>query len=166
MFQDQCATIIERYRTAGLTIATAESCTGGMLSGALTQIAGSSDVFDRGFVTYSYPSKTKLLGVPSDMLAEHGAVSATVAQAMATGALSQAQTSVAISITGVAGPGASEHKPEGLVYFGLASNTAAPITVKKEFGALGRDQVRQASVAQALDMLLGSIKNPAQTINI
>lgn len=158
MFQDECATIIDLYRAAGLTIATAESCTGGLLSGALTQIAGSSDVFDTGFVTYSYPSKTKLLGVAPQMLTDHGAVSPQVAQAMATGALKEAQTSVAISITGVAGPGASEHKPEGLVYFGFASKTARSFTVEKRFGALGRTEVRQASVAQALDMLLKSIQ--------
>jgi len=101
VFEKQCTRIVEAYRAQGLTITTAESCTGGLLSGALTQVPGSSDVFDRGFVTYSYHSKTALLGVPSEMLETFGAVSQNVARAMAIGALKASDANVAVSITGL-----------------------------------------------------------------
>ena len=153
MFEDQCGRIIQTYREAGLKIATAESCTGGLLSGALTQIAGSSDVFERGFVTYSYPSKSELLGVSKELLERVGAVSIEVAGAMAIGALKASDADVAISITGVAGPGASEKKPEGLVCFGICATDRATETLEKKFGPLGRKKVRNASVGQALTML-------------
>jgi len=153
MFDHKCAEIIDKYRDAGLKIVTAESCTGGLLSAALTQIAGSSDVLERGFVTYSYLSKTEELGVSEALLAEVGAVSEAVAQAMAIGALTASQADVAVSITGVAGPGASEQKPEGLVCFGLAASDGTQNIITKQFGALGRAAVRNASVEQALDML-------------
>jgi len=151
--EKQCALIIEGYRNLGLKIATAESCTGGLLSAALTQVAGSSDVFERGFVTYSYPSKTELLGVSSETLREVGAVSQEVAKAMAVGALVASNADIAVSITGVAGPGASESKPEGLVWFGYAERDGTTKTVEKQFGPLGRDKVRHASVIQGLDLL-------------
>lgn len=153
MFEQECQQIINTYRDKELTISTAESCTGGLLSAALTQIPGSSDVFERGFATYSYPSKTELLGVPTELLARVGAVSKEVAETMAKGALKHSNAHVALSITGVAGPGASEHKPEGMVCFGLASLDGALMVTEKQFGALGRDKVREASVKQALDML-------------
>ena len=158
MFEEKCAQIVNGYRSAGLMIATAESCTGGLLSAALTQIAGSSDVFERGFVTYSYPSKTELLGVSQALLEQVGAVSQEVAEAMALGALERSGANVALSITGVAGPGASQNKPEGLVCFGLAASDGAIEVVEKRFGALGRDAVREASVEQALNMLLSRLE--------
>lgn len=157
MFVQKCEDVINDFRKAGLRIATAESCTGGLLAGALTQVAGSSDVFDRGFVTYSYPSKTQLLGVPADMLEAVGAVSPEVAEAMAKGALENSDAHVAVSITGVAGPGASEMKPEGLVYFGISTQSGIQNTIEKKFGPVGRSNVRMRSVEQALDMLLAQI---------
>ena len=109
--------LIDAARARGWKIATAESCTGGLVSAAITDIAGSSDVFDRGFVTYSYPAKVAMLGVPQALLTAHGAVSEPVARAMAEGALAASDADLAIAVTGVAGPGASEAKPEGLVWF-------------------------------------------------
>ena len=140
----------------GLMIATAESCTGGLVSAALTDIPGSSDVFDRGFVTYSYPAKTSVLGVPEAMLAEHGAVSEVVARAMAQGALTASRAQVAVAITGVAGPGGSEAKPEGLVWFAVAG-PAGVQTLRRDFGPLGRATVRQRSVEAALELILQAL---------
>ncbi len=140
-------------------IAAAESCTGGMVSAALTDIAGSSDVFDRGFVTYSYRSKTALLGVPETMLAEHGAVSEPVAREMATGALTASGVDLAVAITGVAGPGGSQAKPEGLVWFAVATS-AGVRAEKRDFGALGRATVRLRSVETALDLMLQEMAGP------
>lgn len=157
MFEEECKDIIEAYAKAGRMITTAESCTGGLLSGMLTQIPGSSAVFDRGYVTYSYPSKTELLGVKPSDLAEFGAVSEKVARAMAEGALARSNADVAVSITGVAGPGASEAKPEGLVYLGLALDRAPARAIEKRFGAIGRQNVRQASVAEALKLLIEAL---------
>ncbi|MCB1404215.1 MAG: CinA family protein, partial [Rhodobacteraceae bacterium] len=117
--------ILEAARARGWRIATAESCTGGLVSAALTDIPGSSDVFDRGFVTYSYPAKTAMLGVPQAMLAAEGAVSAPVARAMAEGALAASDAQLVVAVTGVAGPGASEAKPEGLVWFATAGPRGA-----------------------------------------
>lgn len=134
-------------------ITTAESCTGGMISSALTDIPGSSSVFDRGFVTYSYPSKTDMLGVPKDMLEDFGAVSEPVARQMALGALQNSDANISIAVTGVAGPGADGAKAEGLVWFGLATSSGVQ-TKKMNFGAIGRDPVRTATVEAALDMLL------------
>ncbi len=146
------AKVLEAARAKGWRIATAESCTGGMVAAALTDIAGSSDVFDRGFVTYSYGSKQDMLGVKPASLAAHGAVSAEVAREMARGALRAAGVEIAVAITGVAGPGASESKPEGMVWFGIAfgDETRAELV---EFGALGRKAVREASAKHALEML-------------
>jgi len=114
------ATLLDRARAQGVMIATAESCTGGMVAAALTDIAGSSAVFERGFVTYSNRAKQEMLGVTQESLAAFGAVSEPVAREMAEGALARSNASVAVSITGIAGPGGSEHKPEGRVCFGLA----------------------------------------------
>ncbi len=148
--------VLQHCRAKGWKIATAESCTGGMVAAALTDIAGSSDVFDRGFVTYSNAAKTEMLGVYPALIIEFGAVSQQVAENMALGALSRSNADIAVSITGVAGPGASESKPEGLVWFGLANKHSVIFSQKMEFGPLGREFVRQASVEHALMLLLNS----------
>jgi len=147
------AEILARARGKGLRIATAESCTGGMIAARLTDIAGSSDVFDRGFVTYSNAAKQDMLGVRPATLEAHGAVSQEVAAEMATGALRNSLADIAVSVTGIAGPGGSEHKPEGRVCFGLAQKGAETLVETIDFGPLGRDRVRQASVEHALDLL-------------
>lgn len=143
--------LLDAARARGWKVATAESCTGGLVAGAITDIPGSSDVFDRGFVTYSYPAKVAMLGVPQVMLTEHGAVSEPVARAMAEGALAASDADVAVAITGVAGPGASDAKPEGLVWFAIATRDVVR-TERREFGALGRDRVRARSVDVALEL--------------
>ena len=140
----------------GWRIATAESCTGGLVAAALTDVAGSSEVFDRGFVSYSYPSKVAMLGVPQLLLTEHGAVSEPVARAMAEGALAASEADVAVAVTGVAGPGASDAKPEGLVWFATATADGTR-TRKAEFGAIGRGAVRARSVETALALLLQAV---------
>lgn len=146
------AHLISLAREKRAMIATAESCTGGLVAGALTDVPGSSDVFDRGFVTYSNAAKSELLGVAPALITDHGAVSEQVAHAMAKGALARSDAGVAVSVTGVAGPGGTQQKPEGMVCFGLAS--ADGITTETQlFGALGREQVRAASVKRALDLL-------------
>ncbi|QDL92897.1 CinA family protein [Paroceanicella profunda] len=154
MEEPRARAVLEACRARGLMLATAESCTGGLVSGALTAIPGSSDVVDRGFVTYSYPAKTDMLGVPQAMLAEHGAVSEPVARAMAEGALARSGAGVSVAVTGVAGPGASEAKPEGLVHFAAARHGHPTRHKEIRFGALGRDAVRARSVAAALTLLL------------
>lgn len=137
----------------GLRITCAESCTGGMVAVALTDVAGSSDVFERGFVTYSNAAKVELLGVSPQTLTDHGAVSEPVAREMAMGALAHSPADLAVSITGIAGPGGSEFKPEGRVCFGLARR-GQPVRVETvEFGALGRAKVRQAATQHALGLL-------------
>jgi len=134
-------------------ISTAESCTGGMIVAALTDIAGSSAVVDRGFVTYSNAAKTEMLGVLPDTLAEHGAVSEPVAREMADGALSNSAAQLSVSVTGIAGPGGSEHKPEGRVCFGLARKGLKTFTETQDFGSIGRAQVRRRSRDHALILL-------------
>lgn len=150
------AALLDLARATGAKIATAESCTGGMISAALTDIAGSSDVFERGFVTYSNDAKVEMLGVRRDTLVAHGAVSEEVAAEMAAGALARSRATLAVSVTGIAGPGGSEFKPEGRVCFGLAT-AAGTLTETVEFGALGRAGVRRATVAHALDMLSAAL---------
>ena len=141
-------------RSKGLKIATAESCTGGLLAAALTEVPGSSDVFERGFVTYSNEAKQTLLGVSSATLETHGAVSCECAQAMAAGALARAPVHLAVSVTGIAGPGgAVAGKPVGLVCFGAASRGGQQLREIRNYGDIGRSQVRHASVIQALAML-------------
>lgn len=144
--------LVRRTTEAGMTIATAESCTGGLIAGAITDIAGASAVFDRGFVTYSNAAKVEMLGVSEATLAAHGAVSEEVAAEMARGARDRSGVDVAVSVTGIAGPGGSEHKPEGRVCFGLAT-AAGVATETVEFGALGREKVRAATVRHALALL-------------
>ncbi len=151
--------VLARARAAGLKIATAESCTGGLVAGALTDIAGSSDVFERGFVTYSNDAKRELLGVAADTLQAQGAVSEAVAREMALGALAHSHADLAVATTGIAGPGGSEFKPEGRVCFGLAAGGTC-ITETVDFGPLGRAQVRAASVERALQLLAGALDQP------
>jgi nicotinamide-nucleotide amidase len=146
--------VLEAARARKWTIATAESCTGGLVAGALTEIAGSSDVVDRGFVTYSNAAKMAMLGVPEATLAAHGAVSRETAQAMARGALERAGVDLTVAITGVAGPGGgSPEKPVGLVHFGAATRERL-IHRERRYGDIGRSEVRHASVIEALTLLL------------
>ncbi|HUO20899.1 MAG TPA: CinA family protein [Caulobacteraceae bacterium] len=146
--------VLDRARKAGLTVATAESCTGGLVAAALTAIPGSSDVVDRGYVTYSNAAKTQMLGVTAALLDGHGAVSGPVALAMARGALEASGAGLAVSITGVAGPGGgSVDKPVGLVHFGLAGKGHPALHREMRFGDIGREAVRLASVRTALDLL-------------
>lgn len=151
------AALLDRARRAGLHVATAESCTGGMVIAALTDIPGSSDVVERGFVTYTNRAKEEMLGVTRASLDAFGAVSEQVAKEMAEGALSHSAADLAVSITGIAGPGGSEFKPEGRVCFGLAMTGRATVTETVEFGALGRANVRAASRDHALELLLGAL---------
>lgn len=154
---DLARQILDGYRAAGLRIVTAESCTGGMVAAALTDLAGSSDVFDRGVVTYSNAAKTDLLGVTPATLTAFGAVSEPVACEMAQGALAASQADVAVSVTGIAGPGGSDVKPEGRVCFGLAQAGRETRVETVEFGALGRSAVRKAATDHALSMLLAAL---------
>ncbi|CUH41729.1 CinA family protein [Ruegeria atlantica] len=147
------ATLLDRAKSQGVMIATAESCTGGMVAAALTDIPGSSAVVDRGFVTYTNDAKQQMLGVQAETLDAYGAVSEKVAQQMAHGALRNSNAQLTVSITGIAGPGGSEFKPEGRVCFGLAAKGQKTITETVEFGALGRDKVRLAARDHALDLL-------------
>lgn len=151
--------LLDAARGRGWRIATAESCTGGLVAAAITDIAGSSDVFDRGFVTYSYPSKIALLGVPQELLTEHGAVSEPVARAMANGALAASAADIAVAITGVAGPGASEAKPEGTVWFAVATRDGTRCE-RRDFGPIGRGHVRARSVEAALELATLAIVGP------
>ncbi|MGR3803985.1 CinA family protein [Marinibacterium profundimaris] len=149
--------LLQAAREAGVMIATAESCTGGMVVAALTEVPGSSDVVDRGFVTYSNAAKQDMLGVQPGTLATHGAVSEDVAAEMAMGALMRSQARLAVSITGIAGPGGSEFKPEGRVCFGLAVKDQPVQAETVEFGALGRAKVREAARDHALALLASAL---------
>lgn len=155
----RAAEIVARFAALRLTIATAESCTGGLIAGALTEIAGSSAVVDRGFVTYSNAAKQAMLGVDPALLERFGAVSTPVARAMAEGALVRAGVDRAVAVTGIAGPGGgSAEKPVGLVHFALAGRGIETIDRAERFGDLGRSAVRLATVAVALEMLAESIR--------
>jgi len=150
----RAAALLDICRAKKLKIATAESCTGGLVAATLTEIAGSSDVVERGLVTYSNEAKHEMLGVPLGTLERHGAVSRETAEAMATGALAHAPVDLAVSITGIAGPGgATPNKPVGLVHFGAASRSGKLIHRERRYGDIGRAQVRRASVIEALAML-------------
>ena len=145
--------VLERCRARGLKLATAESCTGGMIAAALTDIAGSSEVVERGFVTYSNEAKTEMLGVPAPLIAAHGAVSAEVAAAMASGATTHAPVDLAVAVTGIAGPGgATPGKPVGLVWFGVARRGETARTELQVFPG-DREAVRRAAVERALTLL-------------
>jgi nicotinamide-nucleotide amidase len=151
---DRASALLDLCRARGLKIATAESCTGGLVAATLTEIAGSSDVLDRGFVTYSNASKQVMLGVAAATLEQFGAVSRQTAEAMAKGALAHAPVDLAISITGIAGPGgATAEKPIGLVHFAAATRSGRVVHQECQYGDIGRAQVRRASVIQALAML-------------
>lgn len=145
--------LIALARRRGVMIATAESCTGGLIAGALTDVAGSSAVFDRGFVTYSNAAKTDMLGVAPDLIDTYGAVSEEVAKAMALGALARSDAGLAVSVTGIAGPGGSDAKPEGRVCFGRALIDGNTFVETVEFKAIGRANVRRATVDHALKLL-------------
>ncbi len=152
------ADILQAARYWGIMIATAESCTGGMVAAALTDVAGSSDVFDRGFITYSNAAKMAMLGVRAKTLADHGAVSEEVAAEMAEGALAHSDALIAVSVTGIAGPGGSEFKPEGRVCFGLARKGRDTRVETVDFGALGRAKVRSAARDRALELLAEGLR--------
>jgi len=149
----QAEKLLADARAKKLKIVTAESCTGGLIAGLLTEIPGSSDVVERGFVTYSNEAKEELLGVPRDLIIRHGAVSAEVARAMALGALKHSRAELSVSVTGIAGPGGgSADKPVGLVHFAAARGDQ--ITAREcRFGDIGRREVRLQSVATALELL-------------
>ena len=154
--------VLEACRARGLKVATAESCTGGLVAGALTDIAGSSDVVDRGFVTYSNEAKQQMLGVPSAMLRDFGAVSRQTAEAMARGALGKADADIVVAITGIAGPGGgSADKPVGLVHFAAASRSGALAHHEMRYGDIGRAKCGRNRCLQALAMLraLAEAKN-------
>ena len=155
--EDQARDLLAACRAAGLTLATAESCTGGMIAAALTEIAGSSDVFERGFVTYSNEAKVELLDVPAETIARLGAVSGPVAEAMAAGAVARSRADLAVSATGIAGPGgATPDKPVGLVFLGLCRRGTAPRHERHVFPG-DRRAVRRASLEAALDLLAGAV---------
>ena len=150
--------IVEQASAAGIVIATAESCTGGMISAEITDVAGSSRVLDRGFVTYSNAAKMDMLGVSTETLDTHGAVSEQVAAEMAAGALKYSNATLTVSVTGIAGPGGSDFKPEGRVCFGIATKDCVE-TQQVDFGPLGRAGVRSATVSHALELLLQKLPN-------
>jgi nicotinamide-nucleotide amidase len=151
---DASVRLLDLCKAKKLTVATAESCTGGLVAGALSEISGSSSVLDRGFVTYSNEAKQQMLGVTPSTIDVYGAVSKECAEEMARGALARAQVDLAVSITGIAGPtGATPGKPIGLVYFCAASRSGRVIARDRKFGDIGRSNVRRASVIQALAML-------------
>ena len=152
--REAATAVLDVCRARQLKVATAESCTGGLVAGALTEIAGSSDVVDRGFVTYSNEAKLQMLGVASETLRDYGAVSRQTAEAMARGAVARSNADVAVAITGIAGPaGGSADKPVGLVHFAAASRAGALTHKKMLYGDIGRSKVRHKSVLQALVML-------------
>lgn len=154
--QHAAARAFSACRGKQLTVVTAESCTSGLVAAALTEIPGSSDVFDRGFITYSNEAKQSVLGVSPGMLAAHGAVSRETAEAMARGALSHSHADLAIAVTGIAGPGGgSAHKPVGLVYFAAAARNGPVLHSEQRFGDIGRAQVRHKSVIEALELITG-----------
>jgi nicotinamide-nucleotide amidase len=159
--------LLDLCRMRKLTIATAESCTGGLVAGALTDIPGSSDVIDRGFVTYSNDAKRAMLGVKATTLATFGAVSKETAQAMAVGALERAGVDLAVSITGIAGPGgATPGKPVGLVHLAVAARDGRLVHRECRFGALGRSTVRQRSVIEALRILMELARGPQAPVKL
>lgn len=157
MTREIAQAILEAATARGWTVTTAESCTGGMVSAALTDIAGSSTIFERGFVTYSNAAKTEMLGVRTATLAEHGAVSEPVARQMADGARANAKAEIAVAISGIAGPGGSDHKPEGRVCYALAT-ASGTLTETIEHGALGRETVRREATDHALQLVLSALR--------
>ena len=162
MFSDdlmtQATLLLQTCRDAGVMVATAESCTGGLIAGCLTEIAGSSDVMDRGFVTYSNEAKNVMLDVPMTLIESHGAVSEPVARAMAEGAVVNSAAALAVAVTGVAGPGGgTTEKPVGLVHLACARRGGATLHREQRYGDLGRGGIRQATIHTALEMLAQQI---------
>ncbi len=156
--REKSGRVLDACRARGWKLVTAESCTGGLVGGALTDIAGSSDVFDRGYVTYSNAAKQIELGVPAAVLREHGAVSRATAEAMAQGALARAKAGASVAITGIAGPGGgTAEKPVGLVHFAAATKDGALLHRERRYGDLGRAEVRRRSVEDALQLLLDAL---------
>jgi nicotinamide-nucleotide amidase len=151
---DQATALLQACREAGVMVATAESCTGGLIAGCLTEIAGSSDVVDRGFVTYSNQAKNTMLDVPMALIDSHGAVSEPVARAMAEGAIAHSDADLAVAVTGVAGPGGgTEDKPVGLVHLACARRGGETLHRAQRYGDLGRSGIREATVRTAFEML-------------
>ena len=151
--------VIELLRARRMKLVTAESCTGGLISALLTEIPGSSDVLERGYVTYSNAAKSSCLGIPAQLIATHGAVSEEVARAMASGALARSEADIAISVTGVAGPGGgSAEKPVGLVHFAAARKGQPVIHLERRFGDLGRTTIRLETVRGALDLVTAAVR--------
>jgi len=151
-------TLLDACRTKGVHIVTAESCTGGLIAAALTEIAGSSEVFERGFVTYQNEAKAEDLGVLEQTLLIHGAVSEPVARQMAEGALNRSASQVSVAVTGVAGPGGgSVEKPVGLVHITSASTGGETLHLRCEFGDIGRERIREATVSKALNLLAEAV---------
>jgi nicotinamide-nucleotide amidase len=144
--------LLAACRAKGIKLAIAEACTGGLIAAALTSFAGSSDVVDRGFVTYSNEAKNEMIGVPMPLIDDHGAVSEQVAAAMADGALARSRAAIAVSVTGMAGPGGGTEKPMGLVWFGLARTGTPAITERTVFPG-DRTSIRAAAVAHAFEMI-------------
>ena len=151
---NEAARLLDAFRASGLRLATAESCTGGLVAALLTEIPGSSDVVERGFVTYSNAAKHESLGVPEALIVQHGAVSEAVARAMAEGALAHSHADIAVSVTGVAGPaGSSDAKPVGLVHLAAARSGQPTLHQECRFGDIGRTRVRLEAVTVALSLL-------------
>ena len=152
--RDAAEALLDLCNAKKLTLATAESCTGGLVAATLSEIPGSSLVLDRGFVTYSNAAKEAMLGVPAATLERHGAVSAETAAAMAAGALERSGADITVAITGIAGPGGgSKQKPVGVVHFAAASRDGRRLALHRRFGKIGRRRVRERSVAEALALL-------------
>ncbi len=157
----EASRLLEALRAMRLKLVAAESCTGGLIASLFTEIPGASDVFERGFVTYSNASKEECLGVPAALLAEHGAVSEAVARAMAEGALAHSRADIAVAVTGLAGPGGgSAGKPIGLVYVAAARKGGATLHRECRFGAIGRGEIRLRAVEAALDLVRQIIGQP------
>lgn len=150
----EAAALLDACRAKGLKLATAESCTGGLIAAILTEVPGSSDVFERGFVTYSNEAKTEMLGVPAELIARHGAVSEEVARAMVLGALAHSPADIAVAVTGVAGPGGgSAEKPVGLVHLAAARRGGATTHKELRLGDIGRHAIRMRTVAEAFALM-------------
>ena len=157
---DRAARLLEACRAGGLMLATAESCTGGLIAAALTEVAGSSDVFDRGFVTYSDAAKVAMLGVPADLIARHGAVSREVAEAMAAGALAASQADLTVAVTGIAGPGGgSAAKPVGIVHLCAARRGGAMHHLERRYGDVGRAGIRRAAALDGISLIAQAIRD-------
>ena len=152
---EQASALLQSCRKAGVTVATAESCTGGLIAGCLTEIAGSSDVVDRGFVTYSNEAKNVMLDVPMRLIESHGAVSESVARTMAEGALAHSFAVLSVAVTGVAGPGGgTAEKPIGLVHLACAKRGGETRHREERYGDLGRSAIREATIRTAMEMLM------------